>query len=35
VVDEVVDELTAAAEHAEAVEAEVKAQLKGGGRPPG
>jgi DNA-binding MarR family transcriptional regulator len=35
VVDEVVDELTAAAEQAEAVEAEVKAQLKGGARPPG
>jgi DNA-binding MarR family transcriptional regulator len=35
VVDEVVDEVSAAAEHAEAVEAEVKAQLKGGARRPG
>jgi DNA-binding MarR family transcriptional regulator len=34
-VDEVVDEVSAAAEHAEAVEAEVKAQLKGRARPPG
>ena len=35
VLDEVVDAVGAAAEHAEAVEAEVKAQLKGGARPPG
>ena len=34
-VDEVVDEVSAAAEHAEAVEAEVNFQLKGRGRPPG
>jgi DNA-binding MarR family transcriptional regulator len=35
VLGEMVDEVSAVAEHAEAVEAEVKAQLKGRARPPG
>jgi DNA-binding MarR family transcriptional regulator len=35
VIDDMVDELSAAAEHAEAVEAEAKAQLKSRARPPG